>query len=390
MRLTWAITALIVATSAGTAAGGIPGPAAAATGGTIAHWGAFIGDGSQQDANLSPATLALPAPVTQVSSSNDAQYALLANGAVYAWGQGGDGELGDAGTANSFTTPVRVRFPAGVKIAFLPVDVMPYDSAFAVDTTGHVWGWGLNQYGEFCTGNSTEHTTPVRLPLAHVTLLAGASDHATYDSGGTLYSCGNNVFGELGDGTTKSSKTPVEVTGLAGTSVTALVASFGDTGALLANGAYYDWGENNNGQLGNGATGTGTDVPGRVALPGPVAQASQGGSVTTNGQTLVMLASGALYAWGSNTNYQLGDGTDTNRPAPEQIFPPAGVTYQTLATGGDTSYAITTTGAVYAWGRSTVGQVGDGTRRTAKEPVNVTSGAVTISSTSTDVVVSEN
>lgn len=65
-----------------------------------------------------------------------------------------------------------------------------------------------------------------------------------------------------------------------------------------------------------------------------------------------------------------------DRP-PRNFFPPAGVTYQTLATGGNTSYAITTTGAVYAWGRSTVGQVGDGTRKTAEEPVSVTSGAVT-------------
>ncbi len=389
MRHIWAIAVLIIATSGGVAAAGAPGVAAAVTGGTIEHWGAFIGDGSQHDANLSPVTMALPAPVTQVSSSNDAQYALLANGTVYAWGQGGDGELGDGGTVDSFTVPVQVRFPAGVKIAFLPVDVMPYDSAFAVDTTGHVWGWGLNQGGEFCNGSATGYTAPVKLPLAHVTLLAGAADHATYDSAGTLYSCGSNSFGELGNGTTKGSKKPVKVTGLGGTTVTALVASFGDTGALLANGAYYDWGENNNGQVGNGAAGTNADVPVRVALPGRVAQASQGGSVSANGQTLVMLASGALYAWGSNTTYQLGDGTDTNRPAPEQIFPPAGVTYQTLATGGNTSYAITTGGAVYAWGSSIVGQVGDGTRKTAKEPVNVTSGAATISSTSTDVVVSE-
>jgi len=389
MRRRYAVSAFAVAAITATALVAGPEPANAAAGGTIEHWGAFFGDGSQHDEDLSPVPLHLPAPVKEVSSSNDAQYALLTNGTVYAWGQGGYGQLGDGGTANSFTTAVKVTFPAGVKIAFLPTDVMPYDSAFAVDTTGHVWGWGLNLGGEFCLGNATRHITPVKLPLAHVTLLAGAADHATYDAGGTLYSCGGNGYGDLGDGSTKSSAKPVKVTGLSGTSVTALVASYGDTGALLSDGAYYDWGENNNGQVGNGAAGTNADAPVQVPLPGPVTQAAQGGSLASNGQTLVKLSGGALYAWGSDSTYQLGDGRTANEPSPERIFPPKGVTYRTLATAGSTSYAITTTGAVYAVGQSVVGQVGDGTRATAKEPVDVASGAATISATADDVVIGQ-
>ena len=362
-------------------------PAQAAAGGKIEHWGAFIGDGDQIDKNLSPVAIDLPARVVQVSSSNDAQYALLDNGEVYAWGQGGDGELGDGNTVNSFTAPVQVQFPADVKIAFLPVDVMPYDSAFAVDTTGHVWAWGLNQGSEFCTGAATEATKPFELSFSGVTTLAGAADHATYDANGTLYSCGTNQYGELGNGSFKSSKTPIQVSSLNGADVSSLVASFGDTGALLTTGTYYDWGENNSGQLGEGSSGTNSDVPVQVTLPDTVGQAAQGGSVSANGQTLVMLADGSVYAWGSDSTYQLGDGQKASEPSPELITPPKGVTYKTLATGGNTSYAITTTGAVYAWGGSTVGQVGDGKTTSVKKPVKVETGAKTISSTSTDVVV---
>jgi alpha-tubulin suppressor-like RCC1 family protein len=360
----------------------------AAASGTIEHWGAFAGDGDQTDKKLSPTALGIPGSITQVSSSNDAQYALLANGTVYAWGQGGDGELGDGNTVNSFTKAVRVTFPTGVKIAFLPTDVMPYDSAFAVDTTGHVWGWGLNAGSEFCGGAATPSTTPVELTsLSGVTALAGAADHATYDAGGTLYSCGTNQYGELGDGRLRSSKTPVKVAILDGADVTALVASFGDTGAVLNNGSYYDWGENNLGQVGNGST-TNARSPVLVTLPAGVKQAAQGGSVDSNGQSLVLLTSGALYAWGNDSEYQLGDGQTANELSPELITPPAGVTYHALATGGSTSYGIAAGGDVYAWGGNKVGQVGDGSTTVAQAPVMVETGQTLISATAADVVTS--
>jgi hypothetical protein len=70
-----------------------------------------------------------------------------------------------------------------------------------------------------------------------VSTLAGAFNHAVYDAGGTLYSCG-----ELGDGTFHSSDHPVKVTGLDGASVTTLVAAWGDEGALLSGGDIYAWG----------------------------------------------------------------------------------------------------------------------------------------------------
>jgi alpha-tubulin suppressor-like RCC1 family protein len=358
-----------------------------ASGVTIEHWGA-IGTGHKQyDVRRSPVSLSLPARVAEVSSSNSTQYALLTNGNVYAWGIGTHGELGNGSKKNAFTAAVRVQFPPGVKIAYLPTDVMPYDSAFAVDTTGHVWGWGINAGGELCLGNRSEHNKPVRLPLSRVTTLAGAADHATYDAGGTLYSCGSDTYGELGSGNTPSSNTPVRVHVLDGSSVRTLVASWGDTGALLSNGEYFDWGYDGGGQLGNGTTGTNSGVPVHVTLPGSVTQAAQGGSLENNGQTLVMLANGALYAWGNGHYYQLGDGKRANEPSPEQIFPPPGVTYRTLATGGSTSYAISTAGDVYAWGDSADGQVGDGKTTRARKPVRVETGAGLISSTAADVVV---
>ena len=271
---------------------------------------------------------------------------------MYAWGLGKNGQLGDGSTENSFTRPVRVRFPAGVKIASIPIDVMPFDTALAVDTTGHVWGWGYNAFGQLCLGNRTEYNTPVRLPLRHVTLLSGAGGHSLFYSRGKVYACGNNTYGELGNGSRRSSKVPVQVTGLGTGQVTSLVSAFADSGAVMANGTYYDWGYNGQGQVGNGVLGQACRraVPGAAAGRGKPARA-RAARLQGNGQTITLLANGSLYAWGAGSDYQLGTGATANQPSPVRIFAPAGVRYRLLATGGSTSYAVAANGERLRLGR---------------------------------------
>jgi alpha-tubulin suppressor-like RCC1 family protein len=356
---------------------------------TVEHWGSFFGARKNVNYNLdsSPVALTVPGTVDQIGTSNSTQYALMTNGSLYAWGLGNEGQLGDGSFGNSFTKPVLVRFPRGVKIASIPTDAMPFDAALAVDSNGNVWGWGQNGQGELCLRDTRTYATPVKLPLSDVTLVAGASNHVLYDAHGTVYSCGGNGAGDLGDGSERSTTRPMQVVGLDDSAVTELVASFANSGALLANGEYFDWGYNGNGQLGDGQFGRSSDVPVRVNLPGPVTQVTQGGSIWDNGQTLVMLTNGSLWAWGSNFNGQLGDGTTRSQASAVRFYPPAGVTYINLVTGAITSYAISTAGEVYAWGGSPVGQIGDGTTHTTLTPVGVASGATMISSTANDVVV---
>ena len=355
------------------------------------HWGSFFGDarGADSDTIASPVAVAVPnSPVIQVGSSNSTQYALLADGSLWAWGQGTHGQLGDGRDQNSFITPVQVRFPAGVRIAFLATDAMPYDTALAVDTQGNAWGWGMNQSGALCLGNAKATDLPVRLPLNHVTTLAGADGHAVYDSGGIVYSCGSDWNGVLGDGGKGNSETPVRVSGLDGQNVTELVSAFGNAGALLRDGQYYDWGYDGAGQLGDGSTGTSSPVPVPVTFPDgtPVAQVAQGGSNITNGQTLVMLADGSLYAWGNNAWSQLGDGGTADQPSPVRVQAPPGVRYSAIASGGATSYGVAGNGTLYAWGDGKNGQIGDGHRRSTADPVPVMSGVSLLSSTANDIV----
>ena len=150
------------------------------------HWGSFYQNGTG-NVLLSPTPTNLPGAVAEVATSNTSQYALLADGAVYAWGRGTHGQLGNGTTASSVSIPVKVDFPAGVVITKLPTDALPYDSALAIDSTGHIWGWGDNSAGELCLGNTSMVTNPVQLPFNDVTAAAGAGDHAWFVANGSLF-----------------------------------------------------------------------------------------------------------------------------------------------------------------------------------------------------------
>ena len=116
-------------------------------------------------------------------------------------------------------------------------------------------------------------------------------------------------------------------------------------------------------------------------------QVTQGGSVPGNGQTLALLTDGDLYAWGDDGQGQLGDGKTAAQSSPELITPPSGVIYLALATSGSTSYGISLTGDVYAWGGGMEGQIGNGTTESSLIPVKVASGATGISATADDVLI---
>ena len=129
------------------------------------------------------------------------------------------------------------------------------------------------------------------------------------------------------------------------------------------------------------------DVPVRVHFRHQVVRVAQGGSIWDNGQTLVKLSNGSLWAWGNNRAGQLGSGDLGGESRPIRFYAPAGVRYKSLATGSATSYAVSSTGNVYAWGVSYEGQLGDGFLSTTLTPVLIATGASGISSTANNVLI---
>jgi alpha-tubulin suppressor-like RCC1 family protein len=322
--------------------------------------------------------------VVQIATSNSDSYALTSNGEVWAWGVASYGELGDGQTAPYSTRAVRVDFPAGVKIVSL-ANPMPFDGALAIDSHGRAWGWGLDASGDLCLSALLE-LRPAQLPLSDVTLATGARTHSLFYSAGQVYACGSGDAGELGNGSTAPRPAPTPVTGLPrGVRVTALTSSWEGSGALLATGAYYDWGYNAAGQLGDGGT-KNSAVPVQVKLPAPVRQVSQGGSGAANGQTIAILADGSVWTWGNNAHGQLGDGGTASSDVPVRVSVPDAVTFVTVNSGGYSCYAIDSSGRLWAWGGNQNGQLGTGrTTRTQATPVDVGLHLSQVSSTASNV-----
>jgi alpha-tubulin suppressor-like RCC1 family protein len=377
---------VVVASVVLAACGGGPSEDSAATTTIIYRWGVVGNAGAitQLELERPTAIAGMKGRVIQIATSNSDGYALTSTGAVYAWGVNSYGELGDGTLTPYETKAVEVDFPSDVRITVLP-NPMPFDAGLAIDSSGHAWGWGLNGADDLCL-TSLIHNRPRQLPLSDVTLATGARTHALFDSNDTVYACGSGDSGELGNGSTSSANTPTRVVGLpSGVKVTALTSSWEGSGALLANGDYYNWGYNAAGQLGDSST-VNSAVPVRVGLPGSVKQAFQGGSGPKNGQTIAILRDGGVWAWGSNDRGQLGIGTRTDSGVPVRVHVPRNVTFVKVNSGGYASYAIDSVGRLWSWGDNGRGQLGTGSdTQLATLPVDVGIELTQVSSTAQNV-----
>lgn len=380
------VGALVLAACGGSSKSSSSHNATTSSGSTVYRWGVVGNKGAITQLQLDrPSVIAgIGGKVVQIATSNSDGYALTSTGAVYGWGVNSYGELGDGQLTPYETRAVRVEFPAGVTISSL-ANPMPFDAALAIDSTGHAWGWGLNGFDDLCLSGLV-NSRPEQLPLSDVTLVTGARTHALFDSKGTLFACGSGDAGELGNGSTASSSQPTAVVGLpGGVKVAALTSSWEGSGALLANGDYYNWGYNAAGQLGNGST-VDSAVPVKVDLPGPVRQVFQGGSGPKNGQTVTVLRDGNTWTWGDNDRGQLGIGTLTSSDVPVRVHVPKGVTFVTVNSGGYASYGIDQAGRLWAWGDNRSGQLGTGSSPTFSTlPVDVRIHLGQVSSTAQNV-----
>ncbi len=288
-----------------------------------------------------------------------------------AWGLNGNGQLGD-GTSTGASIPVNVKLPEGVKVTQVRGGCF---DALAVTSKGHVLAWGYNGFGELGNGTTTDSHTPVRVELPHGTKVtavrAGCLFSLALTSSGHVLAWGNNAAGQLGDGTTTDSHTPVRVRLPKGTRVTAIGAGESFSLARTASGHALAWGFGADGQLGNGSTDQISAVPVRVQLP-------KGSKVKTlaAGQSYALAStSSGLYAWGDNDLGQFGNGTTTGSDTPV-IVPilvrgPSLGHLVSLAAGCDHTVALFSGGAVLAWGEGSEGELGNGSTVNSDTPVGV-------------------
>jgi len=340
--------------------------------GGVRCWGANasgqLGDGTTNASSVALAVSGITTATAVVSDAADSFCARLGSGGVDCWGANTAGELGD-GTTTASSVPVAVTGLSGAVAVTSDGD----DSYCAVLSTGVVECWGANASGQLGNGSTTQSTTPVVVTgLTDATSVTsdGSASYCALLSTGAVACWGDGTYGELGDNSTARATEPVAVSDI--TDATAVSSDDDDSFcAVLSSGAVECWGANNFGQLGN-ATTTDSSVP--VATSG-ISDAVQ---IWSDGDDSLcaLLGTGSLQCFGANFSGELGDGTETASSVPVTVSDITNVT--TVAGGshatGDTEHAycaVLSTGSVYCWGSNTYGELGDATTTDSSVPEQV-------------------
>jgi alpha-tubulin suppressor-like RCC1 family protein len=369
--------------------------------GQVNCWGSDqfgqLGDNSTTTSTVPVGVAGLP-PASSVTAGSFHTCAVDHTGAAWCWGSGDFGQLGNGKTVDK-DKPVAVSggltfsqlSAGGISVAGPNQEgdfTCGVTASSPAGASGQVYCWGLNSEGQLGNGTTTSSDVPVAvtgLPTAAVQVAAGALHACAVLTNGKVFCWGENNDGQLGNGTTTRSLVPVKVTGLS--TATAVGAGTYHSCALLSGGAISCWGDNQTGALGDGNT-TNSSSPQSVgSLASPAQQIAVGGYHTC---ALVAGSVTEVECWGDPLSGELGDGhfTEPAATSPEPVFgvggSPAGtgVIPTQVAAGQQHTCAVATTGQVYCWGSNTKGQVGDGTKADRAVPalvLGLTSGPQQIS-----------
>jgi uncharacterized protein YjdB/alpha-tubulin suppressor-like RCC1 family protein len=284
---------------------------------------------------------------TMTAGFNGWACGISAPGSAYCWGNNVDGAIGD-GTRTNRTLPTAVA--GGFQFDAISAGA---NHTCGLTTSGVALCWGSDSLAQLGNGvGRADALTPVPVVGARgfKALAAGGLHTCALTTAGAAYCWGDNTDGQLGDGTTASREEPVLVSG--GLVFRQLTAGMSHTCGLTAAGAAYCWGRNNLGAVGNG-TFTSTATPALVTGGKSFVSLSLGRAFTCG-----LATDGNTYCWGYNVAGMIGDGTTTNRESPTLVS--GGLTFATVVADGFSACGLTSAGSAYCWGSNSAGDIGDG------------------------------
>jgi alpha-tubulin suppressor-like RCC1 family protein len=328
------------------------------------------------------ATAKLGVVVTRtIGSSYSNGFAIATNGLLYAWGLNNYGQIGNNTTITQLVATV-ISGGSLIGKTVIAIAGGAYHT-ISLDSTGQVHAWGNNGNGQL--GNNT--TIQVNVPtiissfgsISGKTIIAiscGTYYTIALDSVGQVHAWGANYQGQLGNNVTTNSGIPIAIStfgSLSGTTITAIACGTNVTMALDTNGKVHTWGNNLQGQLGNNTT-TQSNIPIDISSFGSL-----------SGKTVVAIACGALHSmgldstgqvhvWGENTFGGLGNNTTTQSNVPIAISSfgsLSGKTIIAIACGSLHTMGLDSTGQVHTWGYNGYGQLGKSNYTSSSVPVNV-------------------
>lgn len=263
---------------------------------------------------------------------------------AWCWGRNDWGQIGD-GTRDLRTSATQVQ-GAGWR----QVDTGG-SSTCGVRTDGTLWCWGLNKFGQLGGRDRKTVSTPRQVGTrTDWTSVSSSWTHACATAtDGSLWCWGQNLRGQLGTGKVfAASNKPMRVAG--GLTWSSVTAGGWHTCGIATNGAGYCWGDNMLGQVGDG-----TVV--RRPAPTPIAGGRSFSQLSANfGRTCGVTTGREAYCWGENSYGELGNGNRLDSLVPVAVI--GGAVWTSIAVANTSTCATSTQRRVFCWGDNRYGQLG--------------------------------
>jgi len=355
----------------------------------IASWGSDsvrqLGVTPQGNRNSPTATTFSGAPGdtvwTTTATGSLHSMTLSSDGRVFSWGNNIAGQLGNGNTVTPGSM-VAANTNDVLEDQFIVAVSGGSDHTLALSSTGQVFAWGHNGYGQLGDNTETTRSTPAAVATngtlegkSVVAIAAGRNSSVALTTDGKLHAWGYNYNGELGNGTYVSrTSTPLEVNtsgALFGKTVTTIAAGAYHTLALTSDGRVYSWGYNSSGQLGNNST-TPSNVP--LAISGTLAGKTVVAIAAGERHSMALTSDGLVFTWGGNNYGEIGDKSTIPRPAPVLAgigSPLSGQNVVRISAGDSYCLAQSSDGKLFSWGLNDTGQLGVGTTINSSFPVQV-------------------
>ncbi|MBF0553721.1 MAG: RCC1 repeat- and reductase domain-containing protein [Nitrospirae bacterium] len=287
-------------------------------------------------------------------------------GVAWMWGSGTYGMIGaNTGTTTSYSSPVAVVGNHSFIMIWAGID-----NGVGLKQDGSAWVWGGGDYGQIGNQTQNSYSSPVAVVGNHsfISLTTGARFCLGLKTDGSVWTWGNNGQGQLGNQSTASTSSPVAVVGnhsfriaLAGG-----ITSEGFCAGLKADGSLWTWGDNAYGQLGNNST-TGTSSP--VAVTGNHSFIS----FSIADRTIIGLkADGSAWGWGYNNFGCLGTQANVGGNYSSPVAVVGNHSFVDVHTGPLwTAIGLKADGSAWCWGSGSGGQIGNNTVNSYSSPVAV-------------------
>ena len=331
--------------------------------GQLWSWGynnlAQLGLGTQSNSSKSTKSLiGTDSDWKVVDAGSEYGMAIKDNGTLWGWGANFSGMLGD-GTGETRKSPVQIG--ADANWSKISAGVL---NTLALKSDGTLWAWGRNNEGQLGDGTNTIRAVPTQIGIDTdwTEITTGERHCLAIKTDGTLWAWGSNGNGQLGlaDNLFSDKNIPTQV----GTATNWKVISAGRnfTLAIKNDGTLWSWGQNDFGQLGNGFSFGSSDVPNQIG-----ADTDWASIATGDIHSMALKTNGTRWAWGSNGNDSnssgsagaLGDTTKTDKNIPTKIG--TDNDWKKPQAGDYFSFCMKNDGTLWSNGRNTAGELGDGT-----------------------------